>query len=323
MIFTERGASSVLVVILALLYRAFLTIARADSTSSQYTFDSVSVSKILGSSSFIEYMHIPKCGTVSRKICDRGQLPCIPLPRLRKCGFYGEHCDWLAKYTCVQKHARVTFYTLFREPVSRVRSHYNYFYPGACRDGRPTGQPAGQFWTKSMCKNAHNFTAWVLTPDNWVHNRMTRMVHGRMGPGNLCRINPYLEKKFWVSTLNNGRNSFSKQDFTKIPLKINDSQEILEKAKLNLVNHFVLWGDTYELRIFFCILKHLARNKARKLNPLTITKSRKSRPRKELPQEKLLVDEIILQRNTLDKKLYEWAMIPWRSIKVQYESICA
>ena len=177
-----------------------------------YKFSLPSILETLQSSKFIEYSHIPKCGTASRKICDQGQLPCLPLLQLRKCGHHGEDCDWLAKYNCVGKKEKFTFYTLLREPLSRVRSHYNYFYPGACRNGKPLGQPAGQFWTKSMCENEHNFTAWLLTPDNWVHNRMTRMAHGRKGSGNLCRITPREEKKFWASVLRSyGEKCISKE----------------------------------------------------------------------------------------------------------------
>ena len=68
-----------------------------------YKFSLPSILETLQSSKFIEYSHIPKCGTASRKICDQGQLPCLPLLQLRKCGHHGEDCDWLAKYNCVGK----------------------------------------------------------------------------------------------------------------------------------------------------------------------------------------------------------------------------
>ena len=58
-----------------------------------YNFSLTRIAETLQNTKFIEYTHIPKCGTVSRKICDEGQLPCLPLPQLRKCGYYGEHCD--------------------------------------------------------------------------------------------------------------------------------------------------------------------------------------------------------------------------------------
>ena len=96
--------------ILYLLLKILLS-AHFISAFAEYNFDINTVIKKLHSSNFIEYVHIPKCGTVSRKICNQKQIPCLSLPRLRKCGHYGEHCDWLAKYNCVRKEAKITFYT--------------------------------------------------------------------------------------------------------------------------------------------------------------------------------------------------------------------
>lgn len=100
-------------------------------------------------------------------------------------------------------------------------------------------------------------------------------------------------------------------------------QQILEKAKSNLIKHFVLWGNTFEIRTFFCILKHLGGSKARRLDQDKITKPRKSRPRKESAEERIRNDRIILQRNLLDQELYTWAMIPWHDIKVKYAEVCS
>ncbi len=108
----------------------------------------------------------------------------------------------------------------------------------------------------------------------------------------------------------------------KIPGKINESREILEKAKFNLMKHFVLLGDTFEIESFFCILKNLAKGKAKKLNPSKITKPTKSRSKSESPEEKLLHNGILLRRNVLDKELYDWAMIPWQDIKFKYANAC-
>lgn len=171
-----------------------------------------------------------------------------------------------------------------------------------------------------MCENEDNFTKWLLTPDNWVHNRMTRMVHGRMSSGNLCRITPRREKMYWESVLK--RYKRRQEVFGEIPEEINSAPEILMKAKFNLMKNFVLWGDTFEIERFFCILKNLAKNKAKKLNPAKITKPRKSRSKIESPEEKLLNDEIIFQKNVLDKELYDWAMNPWHDIKVKYANVC-
>ena len=46
------------------------------NTYADHKFDTNTVMKKLRYSDFIEYVHIPKCGTVSRKICDQRQLPC-------------------------------------------------------------------------------------------------------------------------------------------------------------------------------------------------------------------------------------------------------
>jgi hypothetical protein len=170
-----------------------------------------------------------------------------------------------------------------------------------------------------MCENEHNFTAWLLTPDNWVHNRMTRMLHGRKGRGNLCRISPRNEKKFWSSVLKLKYSS----GMLHIPDAINDSEQILEKAKANMEKYFVLWGDAFELKNFFCILRYLGRNKSRKLNPDRITKPRKSRSRTESPEERWVNNRIILKRNSLDEKLYNWAMVPWQNIKVEHAKLCS
>ncbi|MDA9787760.1 hypothetical protein N9D57_03360, partial [bacterium] len=110
--------------------------------------------------------------------------------------------------------------------------------------------------------------------------------------------------------------------FGVIPEEINSTPEILEKAKFNLMTNFVLWGDTFEIENFFCILKKLAKNKAKKLNPDKITKPRKSRSKIESPEQKLLNDGIILQKNVLDKELYDWAMNAWHDIKVKYANVC-
>ena len=69
------------------------SLAASVSVPAIYNFSLTRIAETLQNTKFIEYTHIPKCGTVSRKICDEGQLPCLPLPQLRKCGYYGEHCD--------------------------------------------------------------------------------------------------------------------------------------------------------------------------------------------------------------------------------------
>jgi hypothetical protein len=108
-----------------------------------------------------------------------------------------------------------------------------------------------------------------------------------------------------------------------IPDAINDSEQILEKAKANMEKYFVLWGDAFELKNFFCILRYLGRNKSRKLNPDRITKPRKSRSRTESPEERWVNNRIILKRNSLDEKLYNWAMVPWQNIKVEHAKLCS
>lgn len=127
---------------------------------------------------------------------------------------------------------------------------------------------------------------------------------------------------FWESVLKRYKRRHIQEVFGAIPDEINSTPEILEKAKFNLMKNFVLWGDTFEIERFFCILKNLAKNKAKKLKAAKVTKPRKSRSRIESPEEKLLNDGIILQKNALDKELYEWAMNPWHDIKVKYANVC-
>jgi hypothetical protein len=111
------------------------------------------------------------------------------------------------------------------------------------------------------------------------------MVHGRMSSENLCRITPRREKMYWESVLK--RYKRRQEVFGEIPEEINSAPEILMKAKFNLMKNFVLWGDTFEIERFFCILN----------------------------------DEIIFQKNILDKELYDWAMNPWHDIKVKYANV--
>ena len=48
-----------------------------------------------------------------------------------------------------------------------------------------------------------------------------------------------------------------------------------------------------------------------------------TRSKIESPEEKLRNDGIILQKNVLDKELYDWAMKPWHDIKAKYANVCA
>lgn len=243
---------------------------------------------------YVEYMHVPKCGTLKRSVCDsappRG-LPCLPKTELlnRKCGLTGEHCDWTAKHSCAVgktpgKRIRLSFWTLLRDPVSRVRSEYNYFYAGR-QNGRL------------------NLTDWVSLPNNWSHNRMARMLHGVRTRPRTCKIASLAEARFWSRTLKVPQVS---------PKTLNLFPVIAEIAKQNLAKHFFMWGLTKDAARAFCLLKLRL---GPRISKLTFDNFLKPRPSKtpvtfdaQMDSE---VRNLILKFNVLDDIVYKWGQFTW------------
>ena len=236
-----------------------------------------------------EYMHIPKCGTlIYRNVCEKkGMLTCLDKTMLlnRKCGLIGEHCDWLSKYTCYKKFNRrrvdgLYFFTLIRDPVSRVRSHYSYFRSSACRNNRPKGSG----WSTSLCSKVGNYTAWLLDESNWTHNLVTRMLYGRKVSGNACRISEVKEYRFWKHEFR--RHQYLEND--NMIGQINTSPYVLEKAKNNLRKYFLLWGPQSEMQEFFCVLRQLL-GKKKTLNINNFIKGRKTSYPKNISDSDLFI----------------------------------
>lgn len=275
-----------------------------------------------------EYMHIPKCGTlIYRNVCEKkGMLTCLEKTVLlnRKCGLIGEHCDWLSKYNCHRKYERkktggLYFFTLLREPVSRIRSYYSYFRTSACRSGRPKGSG----WSKGMCSKADNYTAWLLDDNNWAHNLMTRMLYGRKVHGNGCRIPERKEHNFWRHELRQEQYLGNRRG--SMIGKINISPHVLKRARTNLIEHFLLWAPQSEMEEFFCVLRQLlGRRNTWQIN--MVIKGRKTSYSKT-PSESALYSEynnrLALELNQLDNELYEWSVQYWNMIKVEYPSCFA
>ena len=271
-------------------------------------------------------MHIPKCGTlIYRNICEgkNAILSCLDKTTLlnRKCGLIGEHCDWMSKYTCHKKYNRgktkdLLFFTLLRDPVSRVRSYYTYFRRSACRND----QPKGSGWSKNLCSKVGNYTAWLLDDSNWAHNLMTRMLYGRKVSGNSCRISEIKEHYFWKREFRRHRYPGNRNG--NMIAKINNSPHILEEAKHNLNEHFFLWGPQSELEVFFCILGQLlGKRKKWKIN--NIIKGRKtsySKGNSDADMYTEVNNRLALELNQLDHELYQWSLRHWNELKSEYPS---
>ena len=289
------------------------------------------IKKRLQHTKIIEYMHIPKCGTlIYRNVCESKKLNCLDKTTLlnRKCGLIGEHCDWLSKYNCYKKYSKskgsdLLFFTLLRDPVSRVRSYYSYFKAASCRAGRPKGSG----WSKSLCDNANNYTAWLLDGTNWSHNLMTRMLYGRKMIGNSCRISERRESIFWKYVIRKQQRHLVLQTSSEnmIIEKINRSTWILDEAKNNLFKYFLLWGPQSEIETFFCVLQQMLGKKVT-WNIAEIIKGRKTQySKKTTGDNKESIDvysesnnRLVLELNQLDNGLYEWAKEYWSEVKKNY-----
>ncbi|CAL6334515.1 unnamed protein product [Bathycoccus prasinos] len=132
------------------------------------------------------------------------------------------------------------------------------------------------------------------------------MLYGRKVSGNSCRISEKKEAYFW-------KREFHRQQYPHIRngntiVEINRSPHILEEAKRNLIEHFLLWGPQSEIEEFFCILGQLL-GKRKKWRINNIIKGRKTSYSKAILESDLYTEvnnRLALELNQLDNELYQW-----------------